>query len=188
MADNDKYWKVLETKQAFKNAWFPIRRDKVLLPNGEIINDFLVSELPDVSQIFALTEDGYVIFVKQYRHAIKQVVLELPAGTFNKNEENAAEAAKRELLEETGYLAKTMIPLGKVYGYPTKDTHAIYMHLALNVENASKTSQDKTEDIEVVKIKVDECLGLIENGELIVAGSIVGVIFATNYLMKHNLV
>ena len=184
--DPKKHWKVLSSESVFKNKWIKLRRDCVKLPSGVVIKDFIVSELPDVSQIFAVTKDYHVIFVKQYRHAIGKVVLELPAGTLDKKRENPLEAARRELLEETGYKANKIISLGAIQGFPTKDTYKINLYLALDVEFKETTFQDKTEDIEVIKVPISKCLDLIESREIVVAGTIVGIVYAMNYLKNKS--
>ena len=70
-----KTWKLLDSKVVLDNEWYKIRKDEVQLPNGTIIKDYYVSELQNVSMIFAITQENKVIFVKQYRHPVKDVLL-----------------------------------------------------------------------------------------------------------------
>ena len=100
---SSKHWKVLKSELVFDEKWYKLRRDEVELPNGKVMDDYYVSVRPDVVLSFPVTEDGDVIFVRQYKHAAADVFIELPGGVIDDHESNPKEAAKRELLEETGY-------------------------------------------------------------------------------------
>src|SRR5215218_10442004 len=95
-------WKVLESEYLFKEPWLTVRKDKCELPNGKIVPSFYVNEYPDWVNAFALTEDGKVIMVKQYRHGIGEVGIELPGGVVEPGE-SWQKGMERELMEETGY-------------------------------------------------------------------------------------
>ncbi|MEO1123540.1 MAG: NUDIX hydrolase, partial [Cyanobacteria bacterium J06639_16] len=99
---DDKRWTLLRSRLVFDHRWYKVRQDEVRLPNGEIIDDYFVSVRPDVALVLPITVDREVIFVHQYRHGAGEVLLELPAGTFDPQQEAAETAALRELQEETG--------------------------------------------------------------------------------------
>src|SRR4051812_21387285 len=106
-------WRVLKSELAFENKWAKIRHDECELPGGQIVEDYYYWEGGDFSQVFALTLDREVVLTRQYKHGVKEVVLELPAGMISSNELPLV-TAKRELQEETGYTAKDWIPLGEL--------------------------------------------------------------------------
>ncbi|MDQ5953085.1 MAG: ADP-ribose pyrophosphatase [Patescibacteria group bacterium] len=168
---SNKKWKLLKSNVLVDNHWCSLRKDNVLLPNGVKIKDYYVSRLSDVAMVFAVTKDNKVVFVKQYRHPIGKVLLELPAGIFSKSEKPKL-VAKRELLEETGYLAKKLIFLGKIVEYPTKNNHEVYLYLAKNVEFAGPANPEPTEDIELVLLPIDRLVALIQKGSIFVGGTI----------------
>ena len=175
MGSLDKSWKLLKSTVVLDNPWYKVRKDQVQLPNGLIIKDYFVSELKNVAIIFALTKEKEVVFVKQYRHPVQKVHLELPGGVYSARE-SAKDVARHELLEETGYKAKKLIFLGKILEYPTKDSHEINLFLAKNVIPTKLKNPEITEDIEIVLIPIDKLLQLIKNGQIFVGGSIACII------------
>src|SRR5687767_9986843 len=105
-----KKWKVIHSSVILKNKWLTVRQDKCQLVNGSVINDYFVVEKPDVVAVFAITADDKVVLVRQYKHGIKKVLIELPGGYAGANE-ILEKAASRELVEETGYSAPKFIKI-----------------------------------------------------------------------------
>ena len=99
---DDMKWTVLESEYLFRRPWLTARRDKVRLPNGNINPEFYVLEYPDWVNVIAITDEGRFIIERQYRHGIGSAGWEIPAGVCEKGE-TPEQAARRELLEETGY-------------------------------------------------------------------------------------
>lgn len=183
MAEMDKNWKLLDSELVLDTPWYRIRKDKVKLPSGVIIDDYYVSELPNVVLVFPITPKNEVIMVRQYRHPVQTILTELPAGTFNRNEENAQAAARRELLDETGYSSPHKLEfLGSVFEYPTKDSHKISLFLARDVAKTAEPNFEDTEDIEVIKAPLNQTLEMVYRNEIQVSGSIVAILLATHKL------
>jgi ADP-ribose pyrophosphatase len=167
----NKRWKLLKSEILINNPWCKVRKDYVQLPSGVKIKDYYVSQLPKVAMVFALTKDKKVVFVKQYRHPVGKTLLELPAGIYFLPETPKL-VAKRELLEETGYLGKRLKYLGKIVEYPTKNNHEVHLYLAKDVEFAKPANPESTEDIEVVLLPVNKLLTLVQKGDIFVGGTI----------------
>lgn len=165
-------WRRVQSRSVLSNRWITVRQDTVALPDGTLIDDYFVAELPHVALIMPVTPDQEVIFVRQYRHAAAQVMLELPAGTFDPQRETAATAAIRELREETGYQANDVELLGVLYDNPVKCTYETHVFLAQNVLPVGGQAWDITEDIEVVKLLLPEIPAAIAQGRIAVSGSI----------------
>ncbi len=81
------------------NYWCQVRQDEIELPNGRIIDDYFVNVRPEITLILPVTSSKEIIFVRQYRHAVGEFLLELPAGLFNPEQESAEAAAIREMQE-----------------------------------------------------------------------------------------
>ncbi len=179
----DKSWRLIDSELVFNTPWYRIRKDKVQLPSGVIIEDYYVSELPNVALVVPITKDKEVVFVRQYRHPVRQILTELPAGTFDKTKEESSAAAKRELLEETGYTTDNNFELlGSVFEYPTKDSHTIDLFLAQGVAKTAEPKSQRNENIEVIKLSLPETLSRIYNGEIKVSGSITAIFLAIHVL------
>ncbi|GGK64441.1 NUDIX hydrolase [Rufibacter glacialis] len=176
-------WRLVRSHIAFKHKWYTLRRDEVELPNGHMVDDFFVSERPDGAYVFPVTEQQEVLFVRQYKHAARKVFLELPAGSFFPDQEQAQDAATRELLEETGaVLTQPLIPLGVLHDNPAKDTNRLHLFLAQNVRIEQAQLLDVTEDIEVVRVPIDQVLPKIMDGEICVSGSVAISFLALKHL------
>ncbi|WP_066838376.1 NUDIX hydrolase [Rufibacter ruber] len=166
-------WRLLRSQIAFKHKWYTLRRDEVELSNGHRLDDYFVSERPDGAYVFPVTEQHEVLFVRQYKHAAGQVFLELPAGSFFPDQEDAQDAATRELLEETGaVLTQELVQLGVLYDNPAKDTSRIHLFLAQNVRVEQPQKLDLTEEIEVVRVPLPQVLPLVMQGKVCVSGSV----------------
>ncbi len=176
-----KKWKILKSKMVVNNQWCKIRQDEIELPTKQIIDDYFVNIRPDIAVILPITPQKEIVFVRQYRHAVEEILLELPAGAFSESEDSIV-AAARELEEETGYVADQIIKLATLYDNPPKDTNKINLFLAENVQQRSKQNLDITEDIEVVLIPVTEVMELITKGEICVSGTIAAIFLGLNYL------
>jgi len=159
-----KKWKVLEEKDISPSKWFPLFVHKAKLPNGKIVPDYYFSRLGDVAMVLAITKDREIVFVRQYKHGVQDIVLELPAGRIEK--ETPKQTAMHELGEETGFVADELILLGELYTNPSKDSSSTHAFLVNNVSIQTKQRFDETEEIEVVNIPVDQVENKIKSGEI----------------------
>lgn len=159
-----KKWKLLTKEDVSPSRWLKVYKHRVKLPKGDIVDDYYVTELGDVSMMVALTEKNEIVFVNQYKHGVHEIILELPAGRMGNL--ISEKAAKTELEEETGLVADKFEYLGGIYGEPSKDSLTIHGFLVRNVVGVKKQKLDHTEDIEVVLIPAKEVDRKIRSGEI----------------------
>lgn len=159
-------WKVLESQYLHNEPWLTIRKEKCELPNGKVMPAYYIIEYPTWATVFALTNDGKAIFVKQYRHGLGVVSIETPGGVVDDGEEVDA-AVERELLEETGYKFNKFEYLGKISANPATTNNYMYMYLALDGEKVAGQDLDETEDVEVVLYTIDELKTLIRENKIV---------------------
>ena len=179
---NLQKWKILRSKMVLDHHWCKVRQDVIKLPNGKIIDDYFVNIKPEVALILPITSSRDIVFVRQYRHAVGEFFVELPAGGFDPAEESAEAAAVRELQEETGYSAQQVTKIATLYDKPSKDTNKIHLFLAENVILSGETQLDITEEIEVILIPLESVRGKILQGEICVAGSVAALSLGLNFL------
>lgn len=184
--DSIQPWKIIHSKLVFDNPWCQVRRDEVELPNGQVIDDYFVNIRPDIVIILAITQNREVVFVRQYRHGIRQILLELPGGSFNPQIEDSQAAGCRELEEETGYVAEEIVQLATLYDNPVKDTNKINLIMAKNAHPSGQQQLDITEDVEVVLVPIEEVLEKISTGEICVCGTIAALFLGLNLLNQRS--
>jgi len=174
--------KVVSSKKAYNGNIFDIRVDEVILPDGKKgIREVL--EHKGAVVILPVTKEGEFVLVKQYRHPINDVLIELPAGKLEEGEE-ITEAAYRELSEETGYIAENMIPYGEIIPAAGYSAEKLYVFLSTDLEEIDTQSLDEDEFIDIVKIKPDKIKRMIFNNEIEDMKTISVVL---KYLMENNL-
>lgn len=175
-----KPWKILESKYLFPD----VRIDRCELPNGQIIEPITLVYEPEVT-IFALTKEKEVVLIKEYRHGVQEIILQLPGGSVYEGE-NPLEAAQRELLEETGYQSDTFIEIGRVNPNPANYANTMYAFLALEVEQAIDRNPNESDQIEIMLIPFDNVIAKAKNGELLHSLTISTIFFALAQLGRIN--
>jgi len=158
-------WVLLESEIVYESSFISLYKEKLKRPDGKIVDNFYSVKRRDAAYIVALTKDNKVPLVHQYKNGVKDVIWEVPAGFVEVNEK-PPEAAKRELLEETGYIGD-LIFLGKfVTNTGVLDSRS-FLFLA---EKATKTSEQKldhNENIEVEIFDLDQLVKDIKNRQSI---------------------
>ena len=165
MADKDMKWKTLSQKYLIEKPWLTARVDKVQLPTGVIIDEYYVLEYPDWVNTIAITKDGKFVFVRQYRYAIGKTVNELCAGVVEKGED-PMDAAKRELMEETGFGGGNWQEWMTISANPSTHTNLTHCYLATDVEPLGKQHLDQGEDLEPCIFSREEVLDMLQKGEI----------------------
>lgn len=159
-------WKVLESKYLFKGNWLTARQDKCITPQGKIVEPYYVLEYMDWVNCVALTDDGRVIMVRQYRHGIGKTILEIPGGTMDATDPSPEFAMRRELLEETGYAFDELISLGAVAPNPASSNNLTHMFLATGGKKVQEQDLDDNEEIEVVLMEMKEVETLLKENKI----------------------
>lgn len=164
--DDDRMkWKVMQSDNFFQDPHLDAFVEKVQLPDGRIYDRFYHLHFSPVVCIVAETTDGKLILERQYRNAIRNVLTEIPAGVVEDGEEPVA-AAKRELLEETGFGGGVWRQLAVEYAQGGVQDNLMYSFLARGVESVSTQHLDSTEDICVYLFDKRRVWDMLLNGEI----------------------
>lgn len=154
-------WKILGSRHPFPK----FRMDSCELPSGKPYKAY-VFEFDSWANVVALTKNNEVVLVKQYRHGVQEVLLELPGGVVDDGE-NPLEGAKRELMEETGYSAGNIIEVGRIFPNPAIQQNTLYCYLATDVELTGEQHLDDAEEIEVHLVPLDELIEMVRQGKFL---------------------
>ena len=153
----------ISTEYKFNGRLIRLRTDTVLLPNGNQASREIVEHSGGVG-VVALTDDGRIMTVRQYRHAMKEVVLEIPAGKLEKGEEPLL-AAKRELAEEVGVTAENWRYLGPLYATPGYCEEIDHLYLATGL-TLGESHPDPDEFLERGSMPLTDAVDAVMRGDI----------------------
>jgi ADP-ribose pyrophosphatase len=160
-----KSWPLVSSRLDRSFRIFNLRMDRSVSPRTGEAHDFIVLESSPWVNVIALNDREEVVLIRQYRHGTREVTLEIPGGLVDAGDEPLA-AAKRELLEETGYRGEEWIDLGYVHPNPAIQNNRCHTFLALGAKPAGAQSQDDKEDIVVILKPLAEIPRLIREGAI----------------------
>jgi ADP-ribose pyrophosphatase len=171
--------KQLTTKTVYEGRIVSVRTDTAELVNGSVVYREVV-EHPGGVAIVPVNERGEVYMVRQYRYPVSEELLEIPAGKLEPGED-PYECAVRELCEETGCMAGSVVPLGPFYPSPGFSKEVLHIYLATQlVPGEMKLDEDELLDVETVPL--DVLTERILSGEIKDAKTIIGILKAKNCL------
>ena len=176
-------WEILSSEYVVESPWYRLRRDSCRLPDGTVIEPYYVREHLGYSVVFAMTADEHVVFAQQYKHGFGDTILELPAGTIEPGEEALA-CAKRELEEETGYVARRYEQVAEYVVDPTSSTGRLHLFLALDAMPDGVASPDPAEDITTVLIPLDDVIDRVRSGEVRALGQVAAIYAVLDHLKR----
>ncbi len=160
-----KHWKVLEKRVLYSSPWINLRLDRVLLPDGSVIDHHVLDYPYKAVSILPIREDGQVLMIKNYRFITDSEGWEIPAGKVEQ-EESCEKAAARELLEETGYVANTFTYLGFYYPSNGSSNQEFHIFVATGLSQYTE-SFDSNEIMEVQWFSREEVKTLVLNNEIV---------------------
>lgn len=159
-------WEVLDSNELLNaEPWLTVTSQRVRLPDGRIVNDFYRIDMSEFAVMHVRTTDGRVIALKQYRLGVGDVCLALPGGGVEKGE-LPVDAAKRELLEETGYVAENWRSLGQFVVNGNQGCGRANFFVADGATRVAEPDSGDLETTDVVLVTPDEIAAAVANGEV----------------------
>ncbi len=158
-------WKTLDSEYIIRRPWLTARRDRLLMPDGTIHPEYYVLEYPSWVNVIAIDREGRFVMVRQYRHGLDDIFTELVAGVAEDGE-SPLEAARRELLEETGYGGGDWELMTVLSANPGSQNNLTYSFIARDVEPSGERHLDATEDVELHLLSRDEVFDLLNSSEM----------------------
>ncbi|MFC1890995.1 NUDIX hydrolase [Thermodesulfobacteriota bacterium] len=160
-----KPWELISSNLNRSFRVFNLRTDRSVSPRTNKEHDFYIMESSDWVNIIPITPQNEVLLVRQFRHGIKEITLEIPGGIVEKGDV-PIDTARKELSEETGYRAAKMMLLGAVHPNPAFLNNRCYTFLARDIYLEGEQKQDDKEDIEITLKSLDEIPRLIKDGQI----------------------
>ncbi|HRN86000.1 MAG TPA: NUDIX hydrolase [Candidatus Dojkabacteria bacterium] len=174
-------WKILSSRDVYKNPWLKVKEDKVIIESGRERTFTTVDIKPGVS-VLVVDEKMSAYLSKGYQYALDEEITGVTAGGGIDDGESPLECAKRELKEETGFIASEWIELGKVHAITSGIISSPnYLFLARNIEFGEKSLED-TEKITTYKLPLKDAFNMVISGEITHSASAVLIMKAWNYL------
>jgi 8-oxo-dGTP pyrophosphatase MutT (NUDIX family) len=161
-----KAWPVLGTKRLAEYRIFNIRSDLKRSPRTGQEHDFYVIEASDWVNVVALTTDGKLVMIHQYRHGSETIELEIPGGLIDPKDLSPLEAGLRELREETGYEGARAELIGQIYPNPAIMNNRCHTVLVRDCEPKHPTHFDHGEDLATVLVDPREIPALVSEGKI----------------------
>lgn len=180
---HDGGWVRRSSRYLFESQWFNLRQDAVVLPGGEPITYTLV-EHPGYAMVVPLLDDGRVVLERVYRYTVQETVLECPSGGLAGQAPEAA--ARRELEEETGWIAGDMRSLGSFFGSNGISDERFHLFLASGLRQSGRLSREPTEQITLELLPLDDAADLALAGGIADGPSALALILARHSLGRRG--
>ncbi len=174
--------RTISTRRIYSGRVIGLRVDTIELPSGKRTEREIV-EHKGCAVIVPVDDKGDVLLVRQYRKAVERELLELPAGGIDPGE-GPEQCAIRELVEETGFRAAHIEPLGGFYSSPGFSTEYMHLFLATGLSPAGDRPKPEDENIEVVPVPLKDAPRLIASGEVCDAKSVAGLLLALRHIQR----
>lgn len=167
--------KTMKTMPIFQGKVISVQVDDVQLPDGSTSKREIVKH-PGAVAVIAITEEEKLVMVRQFRKPLEKTIYEIPAGKKEKGELPEV-TAKRELQEETGYLAERLTPIVSFYTSPGFADEFLHLFLAEGLKRDGNIQLDEDEFVELVEFTLEECHQLIQSGEICDAKTIAAIYY-----------
>jgi 8-oxo-dGTP pyrophosphatase MutT (NUDIX family) len=177
-------WKLLSSEYLFNDTWLHARKDRCVTPEGKIVDPYYVIEYPTWVTGLGLTIDEEVILVRQYRHALGEVCIELPGGCVDKNDKDFEAAVRREFLEETGYKFDKASYLGATSANPSTNSNLLHMFLLEGGKRVQTQQLDANEEIDVLVISFEEFKKMLFENVFVQSMHVTNIFYALTILGK----
>ncbi|MEI9948461.1 MAG: NUDIX hydrolase [Pseudomonadota bacterium] len=178
-------WLRITSETLLSDHWLTLRADVCELPSGKRLNPYYVLEEKDWVQIFAIASDSRVLTVKQFRYAGNAVCVEFPGGVVDAGETPLA-AARRELLEETGFEAETWTKVAMVFTNPARQTNRLHVFLAEGLDAGGHQSLEDSEQIAHELLEISAIKSGIRDGSFSQALHIAGFHLCQEFLATRE--
>ena len=179
-----KPWKILESRQTFRDQHLGVRTDRCAREDGHIVPTYHVIQQTPWVTVFPITDAGNIVLIREYRHAAQVILTGVPGGVSDPGETDWEAVGRRELAEETGYAARAMRRIGTCFPNPAVQDNELHFFVALGCTPTAKQSLDPNEEIDVFEQRYDDFLAYealdVQHGL-----HAAGLFYLERYFAKH---
>ena len=172
--------KTIRSETVYEGTFLTLKKDKIILPNGSTSNREWIKH-PGAVCCVPILPNGEIVLIRQYRYAVKEEMIEIPAGKLDKNE-IPEKCALRELEEEIGYKANKLTLLANIHPAVGFTDEKMWLYLAENLVK-TKQSLDADEFLEAIPTKLDDAVKMVWNGQITDVKTIIGILWAQRMLL-----
>lgn len=176
--------KRLEENRVYTCRIFEVYEGKIQLPDGRVADQSWITHKPVIAAV-PVTSEGRLLLIRQYRSAVEQMLLEIPAGTVDKGPETIEECVQRELAEEIGFQARTLVKLFEGYLVPGYCNEYMHYYLAMDLF-AAALPPDVDEVIELVPVSFPEAMEMMKDGRIVDSKTALGITLAWEHLKNRS--
>lgn len=176
-------YEVIKSDKVYKGKILTVYKDEITMPEGKTATREVVVK-NNASAIVPVDKDGNIIFVRQYRHPAKDMVLEIPAGTFEDGED-PYDCAMRELEEEIGYKADGLTYVNWSYVSVGVCSEKVYIYIAENLKEG-KQNLDEDEFIEIERYPLEEAIKMVFDGTITDLKTMIGILAYNELVVKRK--
>lgn len=179
-------WDILEESEVADCKVYRVFRQRARHPGDGREGTFYIMHCPEWVQAIPLTTAGEVILVRQFRFGTRLLSWEVPGGVMDPEDTSPAQAAARELVEETGYTGDPGISLGYSHPNPALQNNRTHFILIRNCQLTHSQNLDANEELNVITVPVSQAMDMALNGEITHAIALNALFFLQNHLHKHH--
>ncbi|WP_160119737.1 NUDIX hydrolase [Rhodovarius lipocyclicus] len=159
-------WDTLAVREVMDEPFLHVTAETVRTPQGHVLEPWWILHFPDWVMVLPVTEDGQVVLLRQWRQGVRAVSLEVPGGGLDAEDTDPCAAGARELLEETGYEARELRYLGRIWPDPARNANCCHAVLALDCRKVAEPALEPGESIESFTVPMAEARALLLRGEM----------------------
>ena len=175
--------KTIKSETVYEGTFLTLKKDKIILPNGNTSNREWIKH-PGAVCCVPILPNGKIVLIKQYRYAIKEEMIEIPAGKLDHNE-IPEKCALRELEEEIGYKANKLTLLANIHPAVGFTDEKMWLYLAEDLVK-TKQSLDTDEFLKPIPTKLDDAVKMVWNGQITDVKTIIGILWAQRMLLGEG--
>ncbi len=168
-------WRIESSRIIHADRWMNLHAERIVSPTGAVIDPYYLLHYPEWVHVVALTPERQMILVRQYRHGTKRMSLELPGGMMDATDQDAEAAARRELLEETGYTADVFHPVCVLDPNPAIQNNGLHIFYTTDARLVAEQNLDHGEELQVEFMPVAEVFSGLPNGLITQSMHVAGI-------------